>query len=153
MFNDNSFTPGNQFVITHELLSLLIWLIEHEQGFMAKIVHKAFASGLKDVIKENEQLDDTQLLEDAQQAIVDFFGILESHMLDALHKQSIKRALEKNLFPAIDKIDTTACNDAIVRTSIEKATSETHTSHKQAERTLYRELLKRWNPSNNQTMN
>lgn len=153
MFNDNSFAPANQFVITHELLSLLIWLIEHEQGFMAKMVHKAFASGLNDAIKQNEQLDDTQLLEDAQQAIVDFFGILESHMIDALHNQSVKRALEKNLFPTIDKIDTTTCNDNIVRTSIQKATNEAHTCPKEAQRALYRELLKRWKPGTNQTMN
>lgn len=153
MFNDNSFAPGNQFVITHELLSLLIWLIEHEQVFMAKMVHKAFASGLKDAIKDYQEMDNAQLLEDAQQAIIDFFGILESHMLDALHQQSVKRALEKNLFPSIDKIDTTACNDAIVRTSIEKATSAINISDKQAQRTLYRELLKRWNPGTNQVMN
>lgn len=152
MFNDNSFTPSNQFVITHELLSLLIWLIEHEQGAMAKMVHKAFASGLKDMIKQQEQTDTKQLLEDAQQAIIDFFGVLESHVLDALHQQSVKRAIEKNLFPAIDKIDTTTCNSSIVRNSVKRATQSPHTTDQQAQKTLYKELLKRWKP-NNQTMN
>lgn len=150
---DNQFNNTNQFVITHELLSLILWIIEHEDGFMAKIVQKAFAAGLKDKIKKNRQMNDNQLLEDAQQAIIDFFGILESHMLDALHEQSIRRAIQKNLLPSIDQIDLAACDDAAVRRSIEKATRSDNDSHELAKKTLYKELLKRWKPKKNQNVN
>lgn len=151
MFNDEQ--NPNQFVITYELLALIVWIIEHEDRLLEKLVKKAFASGLKDAIKKNEQIDDTQLLEEAQQAIIDFFGILESHMLDALHQQSIKRALEKNLFPSIDKIDTSTCDDIMVRTSIEKAINIPNASQETAKETLYKELLKQWKPNNTCNMN
>lgn len=151
MVNDEK--SPNQFVITYELLALIVWIIEREDKLLEKLVKKAFASGLKDAIKKNQEIDDTQLLEEAQQAIIDFFGILESHMLDALHQQSIKRALEKNLFPSIDKIDTSTCDDMMVRTSIEKATNIPNVSQETAKETLYKELLKLWKPNSNCNMN
>jgi hypothetical protein len=150
---ENEFSNTNQFVITHELLSLILWIIEHEDGSMAKMVQKAFASGLKDKIKRNRQMDDQQLLEDAQQAIIDFFGILESHMIDAMHEQSMQRAIQKNLLPAIDQIDSATCGAAMVRRSIEKATRSYTSSHETAKKALYKELLKRWKPKKNQIAN
>lgn len=150
---ENELSNTNQFVITHELLSLILWIIEHEDGSMAKMVHKAFASGLKDKIKRNRQMDDQQLLEDAQQAIIDFFGILESHMIDALHEQSMQRAVQKNLLPSIDQIDSASCDAAMVRRSIEKATRSYTSSHETAKKALYKELLKRWKPKKNQIAN
>ena len=153
MFDNNQPTHSNQFVITHELLSLLVWLIEHEETALTRIVQKACATGLKDTIRRNKKIDDVQLLEEAQQAIVDFFGILESHMLDALYEQSIKRAMEKNLLPTIDLIDTKTCDDSIVRTSIEKAANRLHDSPEAAKEVLYKELLKRWKPRKNQHAN
>lgn len=150
---ENEFNNTNQFVITHELLSLILWIIEHEDGSMAKMVHKAFASGLKHTIKKNRQMDDQQILEDAQQAIIDFFGILESHMIDAMHEQSMKRAVQKNLLPAIDKIDSVTCNAGVIRRSIEKATRSFTNSPETAKKALYKELLKRWKPKKNQIAN
>lgn len=153
MFNDDQFNSTNQFVITYELLALILWIIEHEHETLAKIVKKAFHSELKDSIKRNHYLDDAHLLEEAQQAIIDFFGILESHMIDALHEQSVQRALEKNLLPAISHIDTAVCDNAIVRTSVEKATKSSSNNPQNAKETLYKELLKRWKPAKNQGFN
>lgn len=150
---ENELSNTNQFVITHELLSLILWIIEHEDGSMARMVQKAFASGLKDKIKRNRNLNDQQLLEDAQQAIIDFFGILESHMIDALHEQSMERAIQKNLLPAIDQIDSATCNASMIRRSIEKATRSYTSSHETAKKALYKELLKRWKPKKNQIAN
>lgn len=153
MFDNDQFNQPNQFVITYELLSLLLWIIEHEDKTLVKMVKKAFSSGLKDEIKKNQPANDAQLLEEAQQGIIDFFGMLESHMLEAMHEQSVQRALEKNLMPAIDHIDTAICDDATVRMSIEKATRSTQDSHEAAKEILYKELLKRWKPGKNQNFN
>lgn len=153
MFDNDQFNQTNQFVITYELLSLLLWIIEHEDEALVKIVKKAFASGLQDEMKRDQPVNDAQLLEEAQQGIIDFFGMLESHMLEAMHEQSIQRALEKNLLPAIDHIDTAICDNATVRMSVEKATSSTQDSNETAKEILYKELLKRWKPGKNQNFN
>lgn len=153
MFDNDQFHNSNQFVITFELLSLLIWIIEHEDQTIEKIVKKAFRSGLKEEMKRNKPTNDAQLLEEAQQGIIDFFGMLESHMIDAMHEQSFKRAVEKNLLPAIEHIDTAICDDATVRMSVEKATNSAKKSPKAAKEILYKELLKRWNPGKKQNFN
>ncbi len=153
MFDNDQFNQNNQFVITYELLSLLLWIIEHEDETLVKIVKKAFAAGLQDEMKRDQPVNDAQLLEEAQQGIVDFFGMLESHMLEVMHEQSVQRALEKNLLPAIDQIDTAICDDATVRMSVEKATSSTKASEETAKKILYKELLKHWKPGKNQSFN
>ena len=153
MFDNDQFNQTNQFVITYELLSLLLWIIEHEDETLVKIVKKAFASGLQDEMKREQPVNDEQLLEEAQQGIIDFFGMLESHMLEVMHERSVQRALEKNLLPAIDHIDTAICDDATVRMSVEKATSSIQDSNETAKEVLYKELLKRWKPGKNQSFN
>ena len=52
--------------------------------------------------------------------------------------------------PTIDHIDSTICDDATVRSSVEKATAKSEQHPKaNAQELLFKELLKRWKPSKN----
>lgn len=153
MFNHDEFN-ANRFVISYELLTLLTWIIEHEDKILARLVKKAFNGGLKHHIKGQPATSDAQLAEDAQQTIIDFFGILESHMLDVLDEDTAQHAMEKNLLPAIDQIDTMACDTITMRKSIETATHTPEvTTAEQAKEILCKELLRHWKPAKNQLMN
>jgi hypothetical protein len=153
MFNDDQFNQGNQFVISYELLALILWILEHEDETLAALIKKAFASGLQDTIPQNPPANDTNLLEEAQQAIIDFFSVMESHMIDSMHEKSVQKAMEKNLFPAIDQIDLAICDDETVRISVENTTNMPHNAKETPKEALCRELLRNWNPQKNQVVN
>ncbi len=147
MFENDQFNNDNQFIISYELLALLLWIIENEDDALSTLVKKAFASGLKDQIPHNTQMSDSHLLEEAQQAIIDFFSIMESHMIESIHEQSVQKALEKNLLPSIDQIDTANCDDETLRMSVENATNMPNNANETPKEALCRELLQNWNPS------
>ncbi len=154
MQNNDQFDNQHQFVVSYELLALILWIINNEDASLKRLVKKAFASGLKKELVQIPPSNDTELLEEAQQGIIDFFGILETHLLDAMHEQSVQQAMEKDLLPTIDHIDTAHCDDIVLRKSIETATNEQKNySKEQAQKVLFKELLRNWKPHKKQIMN
>ena len=152
-FYSNSNTD-NQFVLSYELICLLQWLMDHDDHKLKKIVADALASGLKKKFRKNNRLNDTMSLEDIQESIVDFFGMLEDLILESLNEQAVKKALEKNLMPSIDHIDATECDDATLRFSIEKATSSIEKNPQEnPKELLFKELLRRWKPNKKNVFN
>ena len=145
----------DHYVISYELICLLKWLVEKDKEKLKHVVSKALSSGLKHTIKQKKSLDQEEyILEDIQDTILDFFGTLESIILESLSEQTIKKAIENNLMPTIDKIDSTVCDDATVRFSIEKATSKIEQNPQEnAHDRLYEELLKRWKPNKKNILN
>ena len=156
--NMDSFNPNNnntqQFVISYELLCLLRWLLENDTPKLKKMVSKALASGLTEDIKQFEQLGDVNadpvMIEEIQHSIIEFFSMLETLLIESIKEQAVQKAVEKNLMPTIDHIDSTICDDATVRSSVEKATARSEMHPKEnAQDLLFKELLKRWKPSKN----
>lgn len=144
----------NQLVISYELLCLLQWLIDHDAEKVKRIIVKALANGLKDKVQQTEHFENMRTLEDMQQGLADFFGTLETLLLEALHEHAIKHVVNKNLMPAIDQIDSTVCDDATVRFSIEKASSKIENNPKEnPQDLLFKEILKRWKPSKKNILN
>ena len=159
--DNNSFSNDNtQFVLSFELLYLLRWLVEHDAEKLKKLVSKALAAGLKEEIsearelKKNNATNEEHLIEDIQHSIIEFFGILETLLVETLNEQEDQRIIQRNLMPEIDQIDTTFCDDTIVRTSIEKATAKLeHNSKQNPKELLLKELLRLWKPANKNSMN
>lgn len=155
--NNDSFNNNNnaqQFVISYELLCLLRWLLENDVEKLKKMVFKALATGLREDIKQFELLGDVSadpaMVEEVQHSIIEFFSMLEMLIAESIKEQAVQRAVEKNLMPTIDQIDSTLCDDDTVRSSVEKtvARSEQHPKEN-PQNVLYKELLKRWKPSKN----
>ena len=147
-YDNSSDENNNQFVISYELLILLQWLIDNDGKKLKRIITKALTSGLKEELQQAENIDPSTIHEDIHYSIVEFFGLLESLLLDTIDEQAVQTAIEKNLMPAIDHIDSTVCDDATVRFSIEKATSKINSNPQEnPQEVLFKELLKRWKPS------
>lgn len=147
-YNSAGDNANNQFYISQELLCLLQWMIEHNTGTLKKIIIKALASGLKNEIQKTEQFSEMLVSEDVQYSIIEFFGTLETLLLETINEQAVQKVLESNLMPAIDHIDTTMCSDATVRSSIEKATHKIEDNPKEnPQDLLLKELLKQWKPN------
>ncbi|HRN77894.1 MAG TPA: hypothetical protein PLU71_01525 [Candidatus Dependentiae bacterium] len=144
-----------QFTLSYELLCLLRWLIDHDAEKLKKVIKKAISS--EQFCQEIKQLDDINLAaqaEDMQHSIIDFFGMLEALLLESMHEQVEKRARQKNLMPAVEQIDSTICDDATVRFSLEKTTSKIEKNPNiNAKEQLFKELLKRWKPHKKNMLN
>jgi len=141
-----------QFVISYELICLLKWLAEHEGPYLKRIINKALSSGLHKRLHKGEA-SDLFNLEDAQQSIIDFFCLLENIMLNSLNEQAVKHAVQKNLIPALEHIDSTVCDDAMIRFSIERASVKGNNSKESPQELFFKEILKRWKPSKKNILN
>lgn len=154
--NNNEFSQDNaQFVLSYELLALLRWLADHEADKIKKMIAKALASGLKDEVnRARESRNEEEILEEIQHGIIDFFGLLEVLLHETINEQAVQTAMQKNLMPSIDQIDSTICDNATVRTSIEKASAKIeHNPKENPKELLFKELLKRWKPANKNILN
>lgn len=154
--NDSLYANENQqFVISYELLCLLRWIIEHDAEKLKKIIARAVASGLKDNMNKLDEIQSQQEeVEDIQHSIIEFFGLMEGLLAESINEHAVKTAMEKNLMPTIDHIDSTVCDDATVRFSIEKATNKLEQYPKEnPQEVLYKELLKRWKPAKKNILN
>ena len=140
----------DQFVLSYELLCLLQWLTQHEEIKLKRIIGKALRSGLSKQIKQCQENSNLMDLDQAQQNILDFFYMLEDTMGEVLNEHTIKQAVEKKLIPAVEQIDSTVCDDATVRFSVEKASSKNNRETKESPQEIFfKEILKRWKPSKN----
>lgn len=153
MFTQDAFNEENKFILSHELIALLLWILDHEEKALATLIKKAVISGLKHEISYNTPMHNEELIEEAQNTVVEFFNVMESHMAEALHEQSIKKASEKKLLPAIDQLDSAIFDDETVRLCVAKATNLPKDSKRTAKEALCKELLKNWNPQKNQVIN
>lgn len=156
MINNDGFSneSNGQFVLSYELLCLFRWLAEHHAEDLKPIIAKALAAGLADELDAIDRTESLPEIEDVQFSIVDFFSLLENLLLDGMDENLTSQAQEQDLMPAIDKIDTTVCDNETVRFSLEKAASLMKDNPSiNAKKALYEELLKRWKPHNTSSMN
>lgn len=157
MMDNNSFNNDtqNQFVLSYELLCLLQWLVENDAPKLKKMITKALASGLKQEIRKSDtQSSDNHMLEEIQQSIIEFLGLLEILLIEALTEDASKQALEKNLVPTLDQIDGSVFDGATVRSSVERATAKSENNPKaNPKELLLQELLKQWKPTKKMSLN
>lgn len=153
MFTHDAFIEDNKFTISHELVALLLWILDHEEKAFASLIKKAVVSGLKNEISYNTSMHNADLLEEAHNTVMEFFNVMEAHMTEIMHQQSVKKASEKKLLPALEQLDSAVFDDETVRLSIAKATNLPKDSKRSAKEALCKELLRNWNPQKNQVMN
>lgn len=151
---DNNDLPNNssQFAISHEVLALLRWLVEHHAEELKNVTKTSLQKGLHDTLFDKESTPPT--IEDTQESIVNFFSLLEFILMEASEEHTSQKAKEQKLQPTIDQIDSNFCDTNTVQNSIECVT--TGTKEKSDENTrdlLFKEILKRWNPHTQQTLN
>jgi len=154
MNNSNDEKKNGQFVLSYELLTLLRWLADHDADKLKKIIGKALNAGLYEEIQKIDTLDEMTLLDSVHNGITDFLEITESLLIEVMSEHVKQKAKYQDLLPAIDHIDTTVCDDTTVRFSIEKATSKMETNPEaNPKEMLFKELLKRWKPSDKNVKN
>jgi len=152
--NIEMYEPDNQLVISFELICLLKWMLEHEDIKLKKMISRALDTGLQDKLNKKHIANKELMLDDIQNVLLEFFDMMEALLIESLSERAIKKALEKNLMPSIDQIDSSVCDDATVRFSIEKAASQVEKNPQEnIRKVLLQELLKRWKPRKKNILN
>lgn len=136
-----------QITLSYELLQLLAWLTENEPDKLKKLVKYAYNNGLKEEFAYTRRSKEISLADTMQYTLSDFLNLFEIILQEVAEENTLKKVVEKKLLPALDHIDTMACDTATVQTSLEKATSKIE-SHPQInpEELLFQELLRSWKP-------
>lgn len=154
MGNNNFDNPNDQFILSYELLLLMEWMVENDAESLKKFIAKAFKHGFAEKLKEAQKFKDLYSPEELQNSLVDFLGLLEVLLYEVTNEQAVSKVMQKNLMPAIDHVDTLACDSSTVRSSVAIATSKLERNPQEnAQELFFRELLKRWKPSKNLTEN
>lgn len=148
MVHKDSYDPqSDQFTLSLELLRLMQWIIEHDAEGVKRLINRALAQGLNEKINNGPELNDAQESNEVQHSIIDFFVLLEALLFEAMNDHAVKNVLQRNLIPAVSRIDTSACDTATVRFSLERATTQIQNNPQENPRDLLmKELLKRWKP-------
>ncbi len=147
----NEENESTQFVVSYELVALLRWLIENDLDKLKKMIVKSYSAGLKEDIRRIQNKQEEITVEDIHFTILEFLSMMDTLISETIQEKVTQTALEKNLMPAIEHIDSAICDDATVRSSIEKATASNTAENPRT--VLYKELLKRWRPNKKMVIN
>ena len=148
--DNNTFDPENQCELSYELLYLLKWLADHEEATLKKIITRAVQQGFKHKMVNADSTTEELSDESIQHSIVDFLDLLDTLLHESFNEQSIKTAQQRNLMPAINKIDSNICDSITVQSSLDRTTAHLeHHPDANAKELLFREILKRWKPNKN----
>ncbi len=144
---------NTQLTISYELLYLLQWLIEHDDSRLKQMITKALSQGLREEMQKTEKSN--ELVDEMYyHTIIDFFELMEELLAESIREHIEKKAREKNLMPTIDQIDSTLCDDATMRFSIEKTTTKIENDPDiNPKEQLLKELLRSWKPHNKNIIN
>lgn len=149
MINDESF-DHYQFVISHELLKLLEWLIDHEQESLKELIKRAIDGGFPIQHIRHVSGDSDEL----QQNVIDFFALIEALLHEAANEDEAEKVLRRSLIPAINNIDSRMYDLGAFTTSVAKATAAaSRQKGASPKEVLCKELLKRWKPHKQSNVN
>ena len=144
MMNDET----SQVTLSYELLHLMQWLIENEPEQLKALISQAMRNGLKQELKDRDNQPVKESADTIRYSFVDFLELLEVLLHEVYNEETLKAVMEKKLMPAIDHIDTTACDTETVQISIEEASSQFENDPKKnPQELLFKELLRTWKPN------
>lgn len=136
----------DQLTLSLELLHLMRWIYEHDPEGVKKLISRAMTQGFGKTLHTADNV--SSISDGIQHSIIDFFVLMEELMIEVLNEHQIKVVLQKNLFPAIAHIDSSAYDNATLRFSVERVTSQMQNNPSlDAQDLLMKELIKRWKPN------
>lgn len=143
----NEFNADNQCELSYELLFLLKWLVEHDEQTIRKLISRAVLNGFNQELarQEHKEPDSTKAM---QHSIIDFLGLMDFLVHEALVEHRKQKAYQSNLMSSINKIDANVCDTTVLQHSLDKTTEQLEQkNHMNPKELLYKEILKHWKPN------
>lgn len=150
MINDNfPYESNSQLSISYELLCLLKWLVENDNGTLQMIIEDAIEQGAlaHEHSKKSYVPCDDEHASSIQESVIDFFYVLEDYLQQASREHAQRTVKAKALMPTLDHVDSTLYDTKALQSSVE------HVAHnldknpgKNPKQLLYETLLAQWQP-------
>lgn len=148
MSNNNFDDFKDQFVLSHELIKLMNWIVRYNPEGLRKIIETTIKKSKKyNALKRDDKERDFNNQE-LQNSIIEFFNLMEYCIDEYSDEDCSQKIIEKDLLPTIDLIDSNLLDDYTLNSSLAEATNKftKSTSIPKAKQIFYKELLKQWNP-------
>lgn len=143
---DNFKYEEEQCVLSPELIQLLHWICQYEQEALKHLIARALIQGIKNQKQNPIHMPSAS---ETQETFLNFIELLELLFDEVISERALKHALQLNLLPALDQIDTSVCDNSTIRNCLAIATSKMERNPEaNPKELLLKELLKRWNPEN-----
>lgn len=137
------------FIVSHELLNLLEWLVNHEQENIKKLIRCAVKHGFEIKNAPAPGAGDNEAeTRELQTAIVNFLGLIDIILQDTVNEDDVEGVLQRSMIPALKNIDIAEHDSSSIATSVARATqaASTKTAAVDSKDIFCRELLRRWKP-------
>jgi len=146
-----NFFEEEQFVISQELLHILHWLLKYEEAELSKLITQAYVKGFEEKLKSQDMYHQLQHSDDLQNSVVHFLSFLEHHVTTITSQENSKKIMHQNVIEALDHIDPKRFDyDTIKSTVMATADKIKPKSNTDAKQLFLKELLKQWNPKNDE---
>lgn len=135
---------NDQFVLSHELIELMQWIIQYNPEGLKKVIEIAISRAENSKLKSNKKdFSDMCDSQELQNDVIDFFSLMEICLYEIHNKQNEEKILQKHIIPAMDHVDTSMYDPALLKSCATTAAQ----SAKNPKEVFLKELLKRWKPN------
>lgn len=148
MENNTFDTFNDQFVVSHELVQLMQWIVKHNPEGLKKLIQTTLSREKTSRLKAKGTYKDLYTEDDLQNSLLDFFGLMELILYETENHQQEESFLQKNMLPSMSRVDTSICDQSTVQSCAAIATKELD---KNPQAVFLEELLKRWKPAKKET--
>ena len=143
MSRDNFFEQ-EQFVLSHDLVTLLQWLMTYCDKELSTLIMQAYIQGLEDQDGPQNDLNGP----DMQQVVMTFFQSLEEKLHTIHNSSQTPKVIDHMILKTLDhidpkKIDYNTIKSTVIATNGKLSSKNKHTDTKKL---FLKELLKNWNP-------
>ena|SRR3990167_1166772 len=149
--DNNSFgNHEDQFVLSHELVQLMDWIVKYNPEGLKKVIEVARSRAYAKKITKNKRVvydSDIYEYDELQDSIMNFFELLEKSLLEVENESISSSVIQKHLLPAMERVDVSACDELMVNDCATVAANKVKKQpSRDAEDLFLKELLKRWKP-------
>jgi hypothetical protein len=144
--------------LSFELICLMGWLLKHEQEELSKLIENALGKGLSEELQALNPQDFFDEAASMNVTVHEFFECIERMLLAKVEGIEIERTAGKQLEPALKKMDSQVIDLRTLWTSLQQAKKKLTQNKKNqadasaaeadsANKVLFEQILKNWNPS------
>ncbi len=146
--------------VSFELICLMGWLLKKDKTALQQLIQKALAGGVSDSIAQLQHARPAELSDSMAQTVAEFFEYIEAVLAQGV--PSMKNGAGSSFAPEIKKIDQQTLDPKVVWLAVsqtKEAVNAVSAGLTESEKNdlfkheLYKNLLKNWTLSADETLN
>jgi hypothetical protein len=152
----NNQEKNDYCIISKEIVVFLEWLLSQEDTLIDSLIKRAWKKGFKHIYAEKKQ--QLQLFDEyaAQQAVIDFFSLLDEKLESIAKKETaetqknIQKTIENGFSFFLEKNEpcNTALEKSLTHINLEDISNKNIVEQDKQKSLFFKQFLKNWNTEN-----